>query len=80
MIQTYRSYFKEIEVAMELEKEDRTAAVGDTMGTSGVIDILQFLYRCADWGLKEYREWVNTETLTRYQNQANERKTQAIFI
>lgn len=49
--------------------------IGDTMGMSGVFSIMQILCQCADWGLKEYREWFNTEILTRYQNQANEGET-----
>lgn len=49
--------------------------IGNTMGTSGVFNILQFLCQCADWGLKKYREWFNTEILAKYQEQANERET-----
>ena len=50
-------------------------AIGNTSGTSGVFNILQLLCQCADWGCKEYREWVDTEIRTRYQNQENKRET-----
>lgn len=48
--------------------------IGDTMGTSGVFTILQFLCQCADWGLNEYRKWFDTEILTKNQEQANGRE------
>ena len=49
--------------------------IGNTMGTPGVFSILQFLCQCADWGLKEYREWFDAEILRKYQNKANVRET-----
>ena len=40
--------------------------IGNTTGIQGVFQILQYLCKCADWGLKEYREWFEKEILTKY--------------
>ena len=49
--------------------------IGNTMGTPGIFSILQLPCQCADWGLKEYREWFDAESLTKFQNKANARET-----
>lgn len=40
--------------------------IGNTKGIQGVFQILQYLCQCADWGLKEYREWFEREILRPY--------------
>ena len=40
--------------------------IGNTIGIQGVFEILHYLCQCADWGLKEYREWFEREILRKY--------------
>ncbi len=41
-------------------------SIGNTTGIRGVFEILHYLCKCADWGLKEYREWFEREILRKY--------------
>ena len=47
-------------------------SIGNTRRIQGVFEIIHYLCKCADWGLKEYREWFDREILTKYERELEE--------